>query len=190
MKKIPRVDEAFDNIYSKQVHGCCDRVVCVSRYSGIIKDSLIRYKFFDKSCYYRALAGLMADKISNLNAQGGFDMIIGVPLHKNKESIRGYNQAVLISRELSRRTGIPEKSKLLTRVRNTESQSLLAKNERFHNVKDAFMVNNPEAVKDKRIILVDDILTTGNTLGECSRVLKEAGAKVVAGAVIATGRRS
>lgn len=148
----------------------------------------MRYKFFGKLSYYRTFAGLLTDKVNKMTNFNNFDIIISVPLHVNKEKIRGYNQSLLISKELSKRLGVPEYSRLLSRVRDTGSQSLLPKDKRYYNVKDAFKVCKTELIKDKTVLLVDDIMTTGNTIDECSRVLKAAGAKAVVGAVIATGR--
>jgi competence protein ComFC len=168
--------------------GCCDYIICVCHYSGIIKDSLMRYKFFSKPSYYRAFARLLTDKVKKMTDLSKFDIIISVPLHRSKEKIRGYNQSLLISKELSKGLGVPEYSRLLSRIRDTGSQSLLSKAERYYNVKDAFEICNVEMIKDKVVLLVDDIMTTGNTIDECSRILKAAGAKAVVGAVIATGR--
>lgn len=167
----------------------CDGVVCLCQYSGVIKESIMRFKFFEKSGYYRAFARLLAEKLKKVTKSDNFDIIASVPLYKRKQNSRGYNQSFLISKELSRITGITEGSRALTRIRDTASQSLLNKEKRQKNIKDAFEVVNPEKIKGKNILLIDDILTTGNTLSECSRVLKEAGAKKVVSAVIASGRK-
>jgi len=188
-ENIPFINGIFERKTLKQACSGCDYVICVCRYTGIIKESLIKYKFFNKSSFYRTFAGLLADRIRKIPDCAQLDFIISVPLHKHKESTRGYNQSLLISRQLSRVTGVPERSMLLSRTKDTNSQSLLARDERQHNVKDAFKVNDVSGVKGRNILLVDDILTTGYTLDECSRTLKEAGAKAVIGAVIATGRK-
>ena len=167
----------------------CDGAICVCRYSGIIKDSLIRFKFYNKPGYYRTFANLLHSRIIKVTDSGKFDMVISVPLHKHKEFSRGYNQAYLISRALSREINLPECSFLLKRIRNTNAQSLLDRENRQENIRDAFKVTNYEKVKDKSILLIDDILTTGCTIDECSRMLKEAGVKSVTAAVVATGRK-
>lgn len=166
----------------------CDEIICICRYEGIVKDSLIRCKFYNKPSYCRAFGRLMAEKAKKVLDARRFHMIVSVPLHKDRETERGYNQSFLISRELSRRTGIPEMSRLISRVKRTDSQSLLAKSERLRNIKDAFRVNDGGKIKGKSVILVDDIMTTGSTINECCRVLKEAGAEWVMGAVFASGR--
>ncbi|HOJ10370.1 MAG TPA: ComF family protein [Clostridiales bacterium] len=162
-----------------------DRVFCVFEYSGYVREAIVRYKYFGKSHYYKTFAALLADKLKRITCSGDFNVILSVPLHKHKERKRGYNQSRLISKELSRIMQVPERSELLERIKNTPAQSLLHKNERYLNIKNAFKVTDVLEVKGKSILLIDDVLTTGNTLNECSRVLKEAGAKKVDIAVIA-----
>ncbi|WP_324359033.1 ComF family protein [Acetivibrio sp.] len=166
-----------------------DSVICVCDYSGIVKEAIRRYKFYNKPSYYRTFARLLAQKIKELTQWQKFDMIVSVPLHPNRERNRGYNQSYLIARQLSRELGIKNESRLLVRVKNTNSQSLLKRDDRLINIKDAFKITNASKIEGKTMFLVDDILTTGSTLNECSRVLKEAGAKKIVAAVIASGRR-
>jgi competence protein ComFC len=168
----------------------CDYAICLWKYTGMVKDSLIRFKFYNKPSYYRTYAKLLAERIKKLTDAESFDMIISVPLHKMKELARGYNQAYIIAKSLSRELDIPEMSYLLERTRHTDTQSLLDRNDRQNNVKGAFKVANTEKLMGKTILLVDDILTTGFTMNECGRVLKEAGAVSVVAATMATGRNS
>lgn len=189
-EKIPFAGELFMNSCSNDRNQTgCDGVVCVCHYSGIIKQSLIRYKFYNKPGYHRALAKLLYDKTSKSIDYREFDIITSVPLHRQRENIRGYNQSHLISKALGRETGISVESRLLYRIRKTESQSLLVRCKREFNVKNAFEITDINKVRGKNILIVDDIMTTGYTLDECSRVLKEAGAKKVIGAVVASGRK-
>ncbi|WP_242987607.1 ComF family protein [Anaerobacterium chartisolvens] len=166
-----------------------DTVVCVCEYTGIIKRAVIKFKFFNKASYYRAFSKLLAQKLKKMTNNHKFDIIVSVPLHKSRERDRGYNQAFLISRALSREIGIPECSGALKRIKNTATQSLLKKNDRLLNTRDAFVVSSNNKVYKKSILLVDDIFTTGSTVNECSRVLKEAGAAYVCVAVIASARK-
>lgn len=170
------------------IDSACDSVICICGYSGIVRKALMGFKFYGKPGYCRAFAGLLCERIKKMTDYREFDIILSVPLHKRKKAVRGYNQSLLLSRELSRRLGIPEKSRLISRIRDTDSQSLLGRNERRLNVMNAFEVKEASEVAGRNILLVDDIITTGNTLHECGRVLKDAGAKKVVGAVIATGR--
>ncbi|MCL5069406.1 MAG: ComF family protein [Actinobacteria bacterium] len=162
--------------------------ISVFEYSGIVKKSLQRFKFHNKPSYFRTYARMLSEKVKKVTSIDSFDIVISVPLFYNKERIRGYNQALLISKALSRETGIIEGSRLIKRIKDTGSQSLLSKKQRDFNIKDAFEIVDINAIRGKSILLVDDILTTGSTINECSKVLKKAGAIKVVAAVVATGR--
>lgn len=187
--KLPFSESAIIRTSQEDEESYCDGAMSVFEYTGMVKESLIRFKFYNKPGYYRTYARLIADKLGKLTDIKGYDIVMSVPLHKHKEFIRGYNQAYLISKALSRFVKIRECSGALKRERYTESQSLLDRQRRNQNVKGAFSVRLPKKVKGKSILLVDDILTTGSTLEECSRVLKQAGAVKVFAVVVATGRK-
>jgi len=104
-----------------------------------------------------------------------FDAIVPVPLHPARERERGFNQAGLLAELLSERTAIPLQKALL-RVRYTTTQTAYDRQERMENLKDAFCLRKNADVRDSRMLLVDDVLTTGSTLSECARVLKDGGA--------------
>ncbi|HOA54352.1 MAG: ComF family protein [Acetivibrionales bacterium] len=187
--KLPFSDSAIIRPWQEDEENYCDGALSVFEYTGMVKESLIRFKFYNKPGYYRTYARLIADKLNKLTNIKEYDMVMSVPLHKHKEFIRGYNQAYLISKALSRLIKLRECSKVLKRERYTESQSLLDRQKRNQNVRGAFSVKLPKKVNGKSILLVDDILTTGSTLEECSRVLKQAGAVKVFAVVVATGRK-
>ncbi len=187
--KLPLVENRILKTSLDEEENYCDGVVSVFEYTGMVKESLIRFKFYNKPSYYRTYARLLADKIGKVTDVKNYQMVLSVPLHKHKEFSRGYNQARLISKALSRLLKKRECSYLLKRERYTEAQSLMDKQKRNQNVKGAFAVVSPNKVKGKAILLVDDILTTGSTLEECGRVLKQAGAEKVFAVVVATGRK-
>jgi ComF family protein len=99
------------------------------------------------------------------------DVIIPVPLHAKKEAVRGYNQSVLIGEGMCNILHIPVNNKVLKRVRHTESQTQKSRAERLENMKDAFVVKDAAAIKDKHVLLIDDVLTTGATLEACALAL-------------------
>lgn len=167
----------------------CDRVVCTCEYTGIIKEALIKFKFKNKPSFYRAFGKLLFYKLSETVEADSIDMVISVPLSRKRHVERGYNQAKLIAGALSRELKVPECSAVLKRVKNTQSQRLLTGKERHENVRDAFELVDSDIVEGKTIILVDDIYTTGSTVGECARILKEYGAEKVLAGVIASGRK-
>lgn len=114
------------------------------------------------------------------------DYIVPVPLHRRRYAERGFNQAKLISHAVSRVCGIPV-ADMLKRSRYTHQQARLSKQERAENVKDAFCEDIQNTLGGKAVVLVDDVFTTGSTLQECARVLKDAGAREVIGFTIARG---
>lgn len=187
--EIPFAEEAVVRTRAEGAGPACDGALCVCEYSGVVRESLIRFKFYGKPGYYRTFARLISDRMRKLGYDGAFDMVVSVPLHRQKEYQRGYNQARLISKALSRGLRLPERSRLLKRCRNTRTQSLLDRSGRRSNIANAFEVTAPREVKDRSILLVDDIMTTGYTLEECARMLKGAGAVFVMAAVVATGRK-
>ncbi len=180
---------AVDGKFMDKKLNFCDGIICICSYSGIIRKAVIKYKFNNRPGFSRVFAMLISDKLKKMTACQKFDIIISVPLYKQRENARGYNQSLLISKILSRELGLPEKSKVLSRIRSTSTQSLLKREDRRSNVSDAFKVNDPNEIYNKAILLIDDIMTTGITLNECSKVLKEAGARSVVAAVIASGRK-
>ena len=109
--------------------------------------------------------------------EAAFDCILAVPLYPAREKRRGYNQSALLARCISTRTGIPVDSSLLLRTRDTASQTTLDHEARARNVRGAFRPGGE--VKGLSFLLVDDVFTTGATLGECAKTLKAAGADKV-----------
>ena len=109
-----------------------------------------------------------------------YEIILPVPIHKKRLNGRGYNQSELLAREISRKLkNIQFFNKLLIKTENNVAQSTLTKEERILNVKNIYKVQNNNLIKEKSIILLDDIYTTGNTVNECSRLLKENGAREI-----------
>jgi len=109
-------------------------------------------------------------------ALGHADVIIPVPLHRFRLMQRRFNQSALLGRALSKRCGIPMEAHVLLRARRTPSQGSLSVAGRRSNVQGAFTVAEPETIKGKRLVLVDDVMTTGATLESCTRTLKRADA--------------
>jgi len=114
-------------------------------------------------------------------------VLIPVPLDRKKLKWRGFNQAEEIGKELSKFLKISLINDVLVKIKETLPQVELSDEERKENIKGAFSCQNPELIKGRKILLVDDIYTTGSTMAECARVLKTAGAKEIIGIVIARG---
>lgn len=113
-------------------------------------------------------------------------VIVPVPLHTNRESERGFNQSELIAKYVAKNLGTAG-GNALVRTKNSEPQAKLKRRQRLSNLKNCFEVADQEFIDGKRVLLIDDVATTGATLNECARVLMDAGAKEVWGVVVAHG---
>jgi ComF family protein len=111
-----------------------------------------------------------------------FDLVVPVPLQRKRLQQRSYNQALLLAREVARIRGLPLNSNLLIKIRATESQQELSASDRIKNLRGAFQLQ--EKLSGQRILLIDDVMTTGATVATCSQVLIDGGAAEVYVAVI------
>jgi len=161
----------------------------VGRYTDSLKNSLKRFKFSNKPSYYRVFGMLLALKIQNTAQLALPDMIIPVPLHRSRQKQRGYNQAELIGECAAKFLKIPIVENILVKTSESKSQSVLSRNDRLSNVEGLFRVVNAEFIYKKNILIVDDIVTTGSTINQCSKALKQAGASSVVAGVIATTKK-
>jgi ComF family protein len=152
-----------------------------------VAEALRRFKYGDRSDLARPLGGLLRRGIEG-NAPGSVDAVVPVPLHRRRLVERGYNQSALLAREVSDALRIPVLH-ALSRGRDTPQQALLDAVARRENVRDAFALARGQNVHGRRVLLVDDVATTGATLGECRRVLLEGGAAAVIAAVVAIAER-
>ncbi len=157
-----------------------DYQIKVFRYENIIREKIIDYKFNEKAYLYKTFEKMILKTKKTYSFLKKYDIILYVPMFKKHKLIRGYNQSELIARKISDTLGITLEKNNLTKVINTKKQSTLTKSERERNVKNAFKLKNPEKIKDKKVILFDDIYTTGSTVNECSKILKKAGATEIA----------
>ena len=164
-----------------------ERNVAVFGYTQALKESIYRFKYGNKreyACFYgKSIAQLKGHIIRSWQP----DCIIPIPLHKSRYRRRGFNQAELIARELGKSTGIEVVNNLLIRTKNTKAQKTLNDKERAQNVKKAFQVRH-NVVKYKKVLLIDDIYTTGTTIDACAKILKEAGVEKVYSVTLCIGR--
>lgn len=163
------------------------RAVSCIEYDDLAKKIIYDLKYYKKRYIAYHIAETIYDRLIECDMYG-FDVIIPVPLHKAKERERSFNQASIISKYLGQMTKTWVDNKSLIRIRNTISQNKLTKEERRKNLEDAFEIINSENIRDKNILLVDDIYTTGSTVNQCSSVLMENGALNIYVATFATGR--
>jgi ComF family protein len=155
-----------------------NRVFAVGRYENVLKELIHQFKYAKEKVLLDDLSSLLIDKyfkISSLSET--IEMIIPTPIYYKKLKERGFNQSELLAERLSDVSGIPLEINNLVKVRETPDQASLDKRARQHNLADAFSIKIPERIKGKNILLIDDVLTTGATASEISRVLKKNGAK-------------
>lgn len=161
-------DVVFDEAYS---------VYC---YDGAVRDIIHKFKYAGATWLADFGGKVMASEHDLL--ANNIDYVTFVPMYKKKQKSRGYNQAELLARKFSYYTGT-ECRDLLKRLKNTIPQSQLDKEERHKNIENAIGINSDceNLVKGKNILIVDDILTTGSSLNECAKILKNYGAAKVYG---------
>jgi ComF family protein len=153
-------------------------------YGGAIAEALRRFKFDDRPDLRDALLVGLDPHLPTL-ALGPGGLVVPVPLHPSRLVDRGYNQAALLARSLAKRLGADSAARALSRPRETGRQTDLDRQARAGNVAGAFVVSKPERVAGRRILLVDDVETTGATLGACRAALERCGVLDVRSVVIA-----
>lgn len=154
-------------------------------YEGPIREMIHSFKYNQRTHLRYPLALMALEGLCGYLAVCRPHLIVPVPLHRSRLRQRGFNQAVLLGKALSRQLLIPMVPDALIRARPTEPQINLRATERRANVLGAFSVARPASVAGKRLLLLDDVMTTGSTLDECAKELKKAGADMVTAFTIA-----
>jgi ComF family protein len=147
-------------------------------YDDSSKPLVLGFKFYDKTDNVKVFGKWMKMSAKDIINEG-VDLIVPIPLHYTRLVKRRYNQAALLAKELSKLSDIEVDYFSVVRHKRTRPQMELFGNARVKNVYNAFSVKNADKIKDKRILLIDDVLTTGSTLNECAKALHKAGAKSV-----------
>ena len=159
------------------------------QFDGPVRNLIHTFKYHKQVRHCRPLALLVAEELREFAAASAADIIIPVPLHVKRLRERSFNQAILLGEVLARKWRLPLSRSNLCRIRWTEPQINLKAEERRENVRGAFAVKFPGAVRGLRVILVDDVYTTGSTVAECARTLKKAGAEAVFVVTVARAAR-
>lgn len=155
------------------------------RYEGACRDLIHRFKYEYKSHLRRPLGLLTAHLLADFATLQQPDLLVPVPLHVSRLRLRGFNQAILLGEVLSRQWQIPLLRQGLKRIRPTTPQIELTLEQRSHNLHNAFSVTDSSAVRDRRIMLVDDVFTTGSTLAASALALHQAGCHSVSAVTVA-----
>ena len=148
-------------------------------FDGVTRDLIHRFKYDRKVHLARPLTLLTGEFLTPFVTSSAPELLLPVPLHRRRLRERGFNQAVLLGRPLAQFWGIPFVVDNLRRTRWTQPQVTLSAAQRELNVRGAFALADPAAVRGRRILLIDDVYTTGSTVEECSKVLRKGGAAEV-----------
>lgn len=154
-------------------------VRALGSYEGSLQEAIHRWKYEGKTYLTPFFGEWMAKGLNRYWDANLFDFLIPVPLHRQRLRERGFNQALLLAKELSRRTGIPYRKRLLQKGRPTLPQVNLSGVEREKGVRGSFHIIGRKKLEGKSILLIDDVYTTGATVNECSKVLLAGGAERV-----------
>ena len=182
-EKVIDIKREQENLEKKEIF--FDELFYFFNYKKCVRKLMLQYKFSHKAYISNLfITVILRDEIC-CRKMLFYDIMIPVPMFKKKKKQRGYNQTELIAEKICKKLNIQLEENCLIKIRNTKVQSTLSGLERKENIKNAFCVNNKNKIKDKKIIVFDDIFTTGETVNEISRVLKQAGAKEILVVVIA-----
>jgi ComF family protein len=164
-----------------------ERARSYAAYRGVLVRAVVLLKFERVD----PLAAYFGERVASLARRDGLggDIVVPVPLHRTRERERGFNQAELIAREVAKRLRLPFKPVLLMRTKARPDKHILSNDERWRIVRGAFATRPGSQVDNKRVLLVDDVMTTGATLDACAGALLEAGATSVIGLTVARAVR-
>lgn len=163
------------------------RTIAVFLYGGLVREAILRYKFHGRRQYADGFGRLLAMEVCKAY-DGAFDLVTHVPISRARRRKRGYDQAQLLAQATAAALGREAKT-VLRKIRNVPAQSGIHDAARRRaNVLGVYQICAPEAVQGKRILLIDDVMTTGATLSECCKTLLDVGAQEVLCAVLATAQ--
>lgn len=149
-------------------------LIYIFKYEGIIRKVILDYKFHEKPYIYVCFVNFVLKNEKIFEKLQSYDTIIPVPISKKRMKERGYNQSLLIAKKLSREVKIPLQVNCLLKTKNIIEQSKLNKEQRKQNIQNVYELKNGEILNNKRILLIDDIYTTGSTVNECAKILQQA----------------
>lgn len=181
--KLPKYVEAPKQKGCKATATIPTKIIAPFLYANPVDSLIMRFKYNAEGDIAKLFAPYMVGQIIK-GKSPAFDYLIPVPLSAERFKQRGYNQALLLANEISKLTGIPV-ADIMIRTKKTTPQKNMTSEQRRENLAGAFCINDSSAVKGKRVLLIDDVYTTGATAGECIMVLRKAGAKSVKTLVIA-----
>lgn len=151
-----------------------DQHLYIFKYEGIIRKIILKYKFQDKAYLYKTFVNFLLKDEKFFQILKSYDTIVPVPISKKRQKERGYNQSLLLAKGISNNIGLNLINNCLYKTKNIIEQSKLNKEDRLKNIQGVYELRNYQVLKNKKILLLDDIYTTGSTVSECCRILRKA----------------
>ncbi|WP_066895758.1 ComF family protein [Clostridium nigeriense] len=153
-----------------------DEILSYGYYSGVLKKLVLEFKYKKNFIAGNVLVEFLYELIDKKNIK--IDAIVFIPSSKKALKERGFNQCEYLAKEISKKLRV-NLYKDIIKVKNTKEQKLLSKEDRYKNIKDAFALKSEKNIKNKHLLLIDDVITTGATLYECEKLLKKSGASSI-----------
>jgi len=153
-------------------------------YNDVLSEAIVLLKYEQVTRLGAWFADRLAEIVRQAADQWQADIVVPVPLHAERRRERGYNQAELIARPLAKRLNMRLEPRMLVRIKPRPAQLVLSRTDHWKSVRGAYTVREGRKVDNLRVMLVDDVLTTGATLDACARALKKAGAQVILGLTV------
>ena len=176
-KKIERKKENIKNNFNDKKY--FDEHLYIFLYQGIIRRIILKYKFQEEAYLYKTFVNFLLKNENFFEKIEKYDTIVPVPISKKKKKKRGYNQSELLAKEIAYNANLVLEKESLYKIKDIVEQSKLNKENRLKNIQGVYELVNKEKLNKKKILLIDDIYTTGSTVNECSKVLREAKPKKI-----------
>ncbi len=162
-----------------------EELMYIFKYEGQVRKLILDYKFNEKSYLYKTFVNFLLKNEKIFENIKKYDKIIPVPISKKRNKERGYNQSMLIAEEIANKTNLELVNNCLIKTKNIIEQSKLNKEDRLQNIQGVYSLQNERLITNKKILLVDDIYTTGSTVNECCKILQQANPKTIGVLVLA-----
>lgn len=176
-KKIERKKENIKNNFNDKKY--FDEHLYIFLYQGIIRRIILKYKFQEEAYLYKTFVNFLLKNKNFFEKIEKYDTIVPVPISKKRKKKRGYNQSELLAKEIAYNANLVLEKESLYKIKDIVEQSKLNKENRLKNIQGVYELVNKEKLNKKKILLIDDIYTTGSTVNECSKVLREAKPKKI-----------
>ena len=179
---ILQKEEIEENIKKEKYF---EELMYIFKYEGQVRKLILDYKFNEKSYLYKTFVNFLLKNEKIFENIKKYDKIIPVPISKKRNKERGYNQSMLIVEEIANKTNLELVNNCLIKTKNIIEQSKLNKEDRQQNIQGVYNLQNARLIINKKILLIDDIYTTGSTVNECCKILQQANPKTIGVLVLA-----